>query len=162
MQAKTGQGWHVANWGLWGWVETVLKLTGIAAAIIAFFNSPADADLITGGSPRLAALIILGLLAVGMTGAFIWRIIQQEIISVIFSVFNVTGHFAALTALLRDPSQTTLLVVFALFFVLGELAKQRFLMITQYTEGGQTPETVVAFARGTLGTYILLLVALLL
>ncbi len=32
-QQAAVKGWHVANWGFWGWLETGLKLVGIAAGI---------------------------------------------------------------------------------------------------------------------------------
>ena len=159
-QAAKPTGWHVASWGFWGWLETGLKLIGIVAAYIAFYNSKAVGDLIIGGSPRLAAVILVALLTLAMIGVVFMRITQKELISIGYSILNALGHISLLFALLRAPTQTTLPIVFAVMFILGELAKQRFLAITGYVEGGANTATMVRFSRIVAITYLVLVIVL--
>lgn len=156
------QGWHVANWGLWGWIETVLKLVGIGAGFLAFFGTSSAAEMMIGGNPNLAAVILLGLLTLGLAAAVFMRVMQKEIISLIFSILNALGHAGVLIALLRAPDQQTLLLIFAVFFVLGELAKQRFLAISGYTEAGQSASAMLTFSRVVLAIYVVFIVFILL
>jgi hypothetical protein len=159
-QSKPTVGWHVANWGLWGWIETALKLVGIVAGYIAFFNSNAVTDLTMSGSPRLAAVILVALLALAMIGVVFMRITQKELISIGYSILNALGHIALLFALLRVPTQTTLPIIFAVMFILGELAKQRFLAISGYVEGGANTPTMIRFSRIVAVTYLILVIFL--
>ena len=160
MQQQAAAGWHVANWGFWGWLETAIKLIGIVAAYIAFFNSSGISDLTIGGSPRLAAIIVLALLTLAMVGVVFIRIMQKELISIGYSILNALGHIALLIALLRVPTQTTLAIIFAVAFVLGELAKQRFLAISGYVEGGSNTATMVMFSRTIAVVYLVLAICL--
>jgi hypothetical protein len=153
------QGWHVANWGLWGWLETVVKLIGVGVGIFAFFSTSAIATLTIGGSPRLAAVILLALLVVLTFGIIFLRLRQQEVISVLYAALNFLGHAGMLIALLRAPSQVaTYGILFALAYIIGELIKQRFLVISGYTESGQNTQSMVMFSRGLAGIYLVLLI----
>lgn len=153
-------GWHVANWGLWGWIETGLKLVGIVAGYIAFFNASAVTDLTILGNPHLAAVILVALLTLAMIGVVFMRITQKELISIGYSILNALGHIALLFALLRVPTQTTLPIIFAVMFILGELAKQRFLAISGYVEGGANTSTMIRFSRIVAVTYLVLAIFL--
>ena len=160
MQQKAPAGWHVANWGFWGWLETGLKGIGIIAGFIAFFNTSSISGFIIGGSPRLAAVILVALLALAMVGVVFVRITQKELISIGYSILNAFGHLALLVALLREPTQTTLPIIFAVMFILGELAKQRFLAISGYVEGGVNSAMMVRFSRTVAVTYLVLVIIL--
>jgi hypothetical protein len=162
MMTQQTQGWHVARWGLWGWIETGLKLVGIAAGIIAFLSSSSVSALTIGGHPHLGAVILLALLTLLTLGVLLLRTRQQEIISVVYSVFNVLGHAGLLIGLLRVPDQSLYVVILGVFFALGELAKQRFLAISGYTEGGASSTAMLNFSRGLMGVYILLVILALL
>jgi hypothetical protein len=39
MQTTTQSGWHTAQWGTWGWLETIAKGIALVAAFIAFFTN---------------------------------------------------------------------------------------------------------------------------
>jgi hypothetical protein len=160
-QAQT-QGWHVEKWGLWGWIETGLKVVGIIAGIIAFFSSSSVSTLTIGGHPHLAAVILLALLTLLTAGVVFIRFSQREIVSVVYSVFNFLGHAGLLIAFLRVPDQRTYAIVLGVFYALGELAKQRFLAVSGYTEGGSTSGSMINFSRGLMGIYILFVILVLL
>ncbi len=160
MQQQTATGWHVANWGFWGWLETGLKLVGIVAGFIVFFSTSSANGLTIGGNPHLAAVILTALLALAMIGVVFVRISQKELVSIAYSIINAFGHLALLIALLRIPPQTTLPIIFAVMFILGELAKQRFLAISGYVEGGSNTATMVRFSRIIAVTYLVLAILL--
>jgi hypothetical protein len=152
--------WHVANWGFWGWVETTLKAVGIIAGILAFVGTMNVTTLTLAGNPRLGAVIITGLFTLAALGIFFVRIQQREIISIIFWLFSFLGHAGLLIALLRVPGLTPLPLVLPIFFILGDLAKQRFLAVSGYTEAGQNTSGMLNFGRVILGIYVVLLIAL--
>jgi len=164
MQANetTAQHWHVAKWGLWGWLETGIKVVGIIAGLIAFLNTPTTSELIIGGNPHLAAVILLGLLTVFTVLALFIRIGQREIVSLIYAIFNLLAHAALVIALVRLPDQGVLPVVFGAAFAVGQAAKLRFLSITGYTEGGQDANFMRNFALAILIAYALFAVLVLL
>ncbi|MEO8392492.1 MAG: hypothetical protein ABI700_05820 [Chloroflexota bacterium] len=134
MQNTSTQGWHTAQWGTWGWAETILKLIAIVAGIVAFFQTAGD--LVIGGNPHLAAVILLALLSLLSIAQVAIRLTQKEIVSMIFAVLNLLGHFGLLIALLRVPPDRTLAIAFGVFYVLGQLTKVQFLRVTGYTENG--------------------------
>jgi hypothetical protein len=133
-QVQQPLGWHTAQWGAWGWAETILKLIAIVAGIVAFFQS--SGDLVIGGNPHLAAVIVLALAALASIAQVVIRFTQKEIVSMIFALLNLLGHLGLLIALLRAPMAATFPVVFGVFYVLGQLTKLQFLRVTGYTEGG--------------------------
>lgn len=162
MQGNTGntRTWHVDRWGVWGWIETVLKLIGLGAGLLAFFGSlSTTAGFMLGDNPNLAAVIVLALLTVASLGVLFVRYQQREVISMAFAVAQVLGHVGLLVALLRQPEQTTFAVIFGVFMVLGQLAKMVFLRVTGFTEAGQTPQAM-QIATGVLAAFYALFTAL--
>lgn len=159
MQAN--QGWHTAQWGTLGWVETILKLIGIGAGVLAFVNSDAAAALRIGDNPHLAAVILLGALTLGAAFQLFVRFGQKETISLSFAVLNLLGHLALLVALLRAPSDMTLAVIFGVMVVLGQVVKLQFLRSTGYTEGGATTGAMMGISAAQGATYLLLVILVL-
>ncbi len=160
MQNPSTQGWHTAHWGTWGWAETILKLIAIVAGLIAFVQSLGE--IVVGGNPHLAAVIVLALLSLASVGQVVIRLTQREIISVIFAVLNLLGHFGLLIALLRVPPDNTLAIVFGVFYVLGQLTKVQFLRVTGYTEGGANSSAMLRVTGVITAIYIVFTVLVLL
>ncbi len=143
MQANANtQGWHMAQWGTWGWAETILKLVSIAAGVVAFFCM--TGDLVVGGALAHVILLLLVLLLTLGSVFQLWiRWQQHETISFVFAVLNLLGHLGLLLALAHDPSPRTLPIIFGLFYLLGQLVKIQFLRVTGYTEGGANTVAMV-------------------
>ena len=135
-QNNQAQGWHMAQWGTWGWAETILKLVAIAAGLLAFVRTLSLGALVIGGNPHLAAVILLVLLSLAAIFQIVVRLGQRETISFIFAVLNLLGHLGLLFALLHTPSPRNLPLIFGIFWLLGSLTKIQFLRVTGYTEGG--------------------------
>jgi hypothetical protein len=163
MQQTTAQGWHIGDWGLWGWIETVIKLIGIGAGLVAGIRAMGSSgDFIIANNPHLAAVILVALLTLLCVGALFMRFQQQEVISFVFWALNLLGHIGVLVALLRLPGHRTLPLIFGGFIVLGEIAKQRFLAVSGYTEAGRSTGGMLNFSRVILGVYVLFIILVLL
>ncbi len=124
--------WHVANWTALGWLETIIKLAAHAVALVALVNalSAPAAALLEGA--RLLQVIIMGLLALGLTGAIIERFMQREIIAMIFVLINNVAHWGMVYALTRSPGPGNLLLIFAGLMLLGDLVKIGFFLTTPF------------------------------
>jgi hypothetical protein len=158
---QQAQGWHIAQWGTLGWVETILKLIGIGAGVLAFVNSDASAALRIGDNPHLAAVILLVVLTLGAVFQLFVRFGQKETISLGFAALNLLGHLALLIALLRVPTDVTLAVIFGVMVVLGQVVKLQFLRSTGYTEGGATTSAMMRIAAAQGVVYLLLVILVL-
>ncbi len=132
----TNQSWHMAQWGTWGWLETIAKCVALIAGFIAYFNTIPGASFMLGGNPHLAALIVLALLTLASIAQVAIRFGQRETISMGFAVLNLLGHLALLIAVAQVPHHRLWPVLFGAFYVVGQLVKIQFLRVTGYTEGG--------------------------
>lgn len=161
---QLAKGWHVRNWGTWGWLETGAKLIGISAGLIAFtLTTPSNTMQVSeAGTPDIVAMGILGLLTLLLVFALVMRIGQREIISVAFAIANVLGHAGLLFYLLRTPDASMLPLIFGSAFVVGEGIKQRFLTATGYTENGAQTSQMLLFVRGLMVTYVVFSILILL
>jgi hypothetical protein len=153
--------WYIGEWGFWGWAETDIKLVGFVIGAIAFFSASQEGSMVVADHPHLAALIILALLTLVAVVLIAVRTGQRELFAIGFSFANATGHAALLDAMLWDPEKTTLPILFALCYILGGLAKIRFLQMTGYTEGGQSTAGMLRFTWGVNAVYALFIVLLL-
>ena len=140
---QTTKGWHTANWGTLGWLETGLKLAAALAGFVAFVQSSSSTTWTVANHPHLVAVIILALMTLIWIGTLWLRFQQREIISMIYSILNALGHVALLVALLRMPEQRVLPVIFGVLWVLGELVKRRFLTVSGYTESGRSTSAML-------------------
>src|SRR5258708_4233189 len=136
MQTTTpAQGWHTAQWGTWGWLETIAKTIALVAGFIALLNRLPSAFMLIG-NPHLAALIVLVPLTLTATSQVILRFKQRETISMGFAIVNFLGHVAVLIAVAQVPHHRLWPVLFGAFYVVGQLVKIQFLRVTGYTEIG--------------------------
>lgn len=158
--ATSKPGWHIAAWGFWGWAETVVKGIGIGAGLLALVNSFNGDDLMIGDNPRLAALVVSGLLTLFTLVALGLRIQQREIISLIFAILNFTAHVGVLLSILRVPDETTLPIVLGVSSFVGERIKDHFLIVSGYTELGQSTSQMRNFSNGLSLIYVLLVIFL--
>lgn len=147
----------MGQWGGLGWLETALKLGGVGvgvAALVRAVGHPADAP--AGG--RLAEVVILAVLCLGLLAAIADRLWEREIVGVVFILAMNAGHIAMLAALLRDPDTGALLAAFAALMLAGDLVKLVFLATT-----GFAPRSAPrAVAYGVVGAYVAGYVALIL
>ncbi len=163
MQANAqAQQWHVTQWGLWAWIETILKLIAVCAGFLAFFASLSAPGFTLRSNPHLAAIVVLGLgtlLALVMVPL---RFQQKEIISMIYRVLHALGHLGLLFALFRVVDVKGLALAFGMFWAAGQLFKLQFFRTTGYTEFGLTKDGIMRWGIGYFALYLLFAVLMLL
>lgn len=121
--------WHIASWPPLAWLETVIKLIALAVGTSVFMNvtGTGEFDLPDGGV-RLLQLAILVVLALGLTLAIGDRVIEREIVSMVFVILNNFGHWGmALALVLGDTSHA--LALFAALMLAGDLVKMLFIAV---------------------------------
>ncbi|GAB4516081.1 MAG: hypothetical protein OHK0046_20710 [Anaerolineae bacterium] len=154
-------GWHIRNWGAWGWLETAVKAIGIVAGLVALTQALSSDPSTVTGLANIAAIAILGLLTLAYAGVVFIRLSQREIASLIFAISNALGHLGMLLYLIRTPEPNMLPVVLGVAFIVGELVKQRFLTVTGFTENGLQSAQMVMFSRVVMGIYLIFTVLVL-
>lgn len=124
--------WHLANWGALGWTETALKLTaaviGVAALVVAL-GDPLD----WAGPARGGQVGILGALAIGLTVAIADRVMEREILALVFVLVLAAAHWCMVIALGISAGVEPLLGAFAGLMLAGELVKLTFLATSDFT-----------------------------
>ena len=155
--ARGPRGWRAANWGPLGWTETVLKLGGVAVGVAALLVTLGEAADGPSGA-RLAQVIILGLLSVGLVAAIADRIADREIVGVVFVLAMNLGHWCMTVALARDGDLGGYVVAFSALMLAGDLVKLVFLRSTGFRVRDISPSVVY----GLTGIYVLGYAALLL
>ncbi|MEO8612118.1 MAG: hypothetical protein ABI690_29745 [Chloroflexota bacterium] len=158
--------WHVGNWTGLGWLETGIKLVAHLVAFIALAWSFRPWDLGIGygtelsmpGGPYLIQVILLAILALGLTAAIADRYLEKETIAMIFVLINVVAHWAMVLSLLVVPHDSLLvatawrpwdllpwrlLPIFIGLMLLGDLIKIVFLVRTKFTVRGYNPRLLV-------------------
>jgi hypothetical protein len=147
--------WHTANWGIWGWAETILKLIGIAIGVY-FLAVSWPIGFNVGFNARLVAIILVALISLLSLVIITMRYGQRETISFSFAILNAIGHFSVLLALISNPVEKTLPVAFAVSYLLAEVTKHVFLTSTGYTEAGRSPQQMLQIPRGLIVVYLLI------
>jgi hypothetical protein len=149
--------WHVAHWGPLGWLETALKTAGIlvgVGALVAATGHPADAP--TGA--RLAAVMVLAVLCLGLLAAIADRYAEREVIGMVFVIGMNAGHLAMLAALLRYGGLDDALLAFALLMLAGDLVKLVFLATTGFRVRSVPPAAVYGLTGAYAAGYVVLAV----
>ena len=149
--------WHVQNWGVWGWAETILKLIGIAVAIWGFSNILPSFSPGLPLNTKLLAVIVLSLMTLMSLFIVSIRFGQREVISFGFAVLSAIGHISALLVLLQSAAQSSYPSFgFAVAYLLGEVVKIQFLRVTGYTESGRDQKAMLKIPAIFGGAYLLI------
>jgi hypothetical protein len=134
--------WHVAWWGGLGWIETGIKSLAFLCAYLALATS-----VTTGWSTprgvRIVELMLVGIAALGLLAAIGDRLLEREIVAMVFVCFNNLAHFALLLSLLTTDGPGRLLTAFAALMICGELVKIRFLHSTGFTVRNTSTSIVI-------------------
>lgn len=140
-RSRGAAAWHVARWGLLGWIETGIKSLAFLCAYIAFASS-----VTTGWSTprgiRIVELVLVGIATLGLLAAIGDRLLEREIVAMVFVCFSNLAHLTLLASLLTTDGPGRLLTAFAVLMMCGELVKIRFLHSTGFTVRN-TPTSIV-------------------
>lgn len=155
----TTKTWHIANWGVLGWLETGFKTLSIIIGFIAFSQTTTTGSIQILDIPHGITIGILALMTLFVAIIILLRFSQREIISILFAIANTLGHAGILYFVIYMPTNSVLPFVFGIGYVLGELVKQRFLTTTGYTEMGQDTAQMLMLSRGLMVVYASLSIA---
>jgi hypothetical protein len=134
-------GWHVARWGRLGWIETGVKSVAFLCAYVALASSIATGWSTPTGI-RIVELVLVGVATVGLLAAIGDRLLEREVVAMVFVCFNNLAHLALLASLVTTNGPGRLLTAFAVLMMCGELVKLRFLYSTGFTVRS-TPTSIV-------------------
>lgn len=157
MTTNPSKQWHIANWSPLGWLETGIKLAAHVAAIIALLSALSGGTAASPGGGRLIQVIMLGLLALGLTLGIIDRYMEREIIAMGFILVNNAAHWGMVYALLTMPGPGSLLIIFAALMLIGDLVKLRWLSISQFSVRGNSPKVMMSLTGVFAGGYVVIL-----
>lgn len=126
-KAVSPRQWYIASYPTLAWIETVVKafamIIGIAALVISLlkgsFALPKD--------EQLAELIVMAILATGLVAAIFDRILDREIVAMIFVLFNNLAHWGIITSILFLRDANPYLVPFCAVMAVGDMVKTIFL-----------------------------------
>jgi hypothetical protein len=156
VSARTPPAWHVGDWGPLGWAETALKtagvMVGIAALLTALGREPDGA-----GGARLAAVVILAVLSLGLVVGIADRYAGREAVGFAFILAMVAGHAAMTVALARDGGLAGFLAAFAALMLAGDLVKLTFLRTTGFRVRDVPPAAVYGLTSAYAAGYVALL-----
>lgn len=130
--AKT---WHVARYSGLAWLETIIKLVALAIALITFVDAYPDSGYDFPSGSALVQWGILVLLALALLGAIFDRILEREIIAMVFVIVNNLGHWSMVLLLTRVYADSTesAFLIFGALMLLADLIKLRLLITTRFT-----------------------------
>jgi len=124
---STRRGWYVGQWPPLAWLETVIKASALVIGIFALGGALSGGTFALPGGLRLAQLVILVFLSLGLVAAIFDRLMERELVAMIFVIFNNLGHWGLVVALASEPGPASLLVAFSALMLLGDLVKFIFL-----------------------------------
>ncbi len=159
MTPSSPKPWHYADWSPLGWLETVIKAVAFIIAFIALVNA------LTGGTAAAPVgwewviVILLGLLALGLTAAIVERYNQREIFAMGFVLVNVVAHWGMVYSLLTVPGPGGLFLLFVSLMLIGDVVKLVWLRVSGYSQVG-VPASVMYGLTGFYAAGYLILVLL--
>lgn len=126
--------WHIENWHLLGWIETIIKSLAILIGIYAFFLGIKKSGFLNINSLPSIQVVIFLILSVGLLLAIINRYQKKDIISMVFIIFNNWAHWGLLYAIFKGIN-IKFLYSFVLLMLAGDIVKIVFLKKYNYSEG---------------------------
>ncbi len=149
--------WHVAAWPPLAWLETAIKLVALGLGIAAFIDAAGTGAFELPGGARLAQVVLLAILSLGLLAAIGDRLIEREVIAMAFVLVNNAGHWGMLGALLLGDNGHGV-ALFAALMLAGDLVKLLFIALHTDFTVRDLPRTVLYALTGVyVGGYALLL-----
>jgi hypothetical protein len=140
--SSSARRWHVAHWPPLAWLETAIKLAAIAVGLIAFVQALSAGGFGLPGGLRLAQLAVLGMLSLGLVAALFDRLMEREVVAMVFVILNNLGHWGMVVALALQPGPGSLLLAFSALMLAGDVVKLVFLRVYDFAVR-DTPRVVL-------------------
>ena len=134
--------WHVASWPRLAWLETAVKLIAILIGIRAFTQAVSAGGLGFPSGETLVQLIVMTVLSLGLIAAIFDRLVEREVVAMVFVILNNFGHWGIVIALLGKDGPGSLLTAFAALMLFGDLVKLVFLRVHGF-QVRDTPRSVL-------------------
>ena len=157
MSPEAPPAWHIGDWGPLAWAETALKTAGILVGIAALLTA-SDHEPDGASGARLAAVVILAVLSLGLVAGILDRLAGRELVGFLFILGMVAGHVAMTVALARDGGLEGYLAAFAALMLAGDLVKLVFLRTTGFRARDVPPAVVYGLTSSYAVAYVALLV----
>jgi hypothetical protein len=119
--------WYFANYPMLAWVETVIKAFAMIIGIAAFAVSLSKGTFALPTGVGFAELIVMAVLAIGLVAAIFDRILDREIVAMIFVLFNNLAHWGIVTSMLFLREANPYVVPFCAVMAVGDMVKTIFL-----------------------------------
>ncbi len=152
-------GWHVARWGPLGWLETCLKAGAFVVAFAAVAATTWDAHELPSGWVRWTVAATLAAATLGLALAIVDRIIEREIVAMVFVVMNVGAHVAMLAVATTVPVATGWLTAFGVLMLAGEVVKLVFLTTTGFRVREIARSTLIVLTTLYAALYLVMVIA---
>lgn len=131
--------WHIASWPPLAWVETGIKTIALILGIVAGVQALTEGVFTLPAGFRLAQTILLGLLSLGLIVAIFDRIIERELVAMIFVIVNNLGHWGMVVSLASGSSRGLMLVAFSILMLAGDIVKLVFLNVHDFRVRDTSP-----------------------
>jgi hypothetical protein len=153
--------WYVAKWPPLAWLETGIKLVALAIGLLAFFEALSAGEFALPSGLRLAQLLVMALLSLGLVAAILDRLVEREVVAMVIVILNNLGHWGMTMALASVQDLGSSLIAFAALMLVGDLVKLLFLKLHDF-QVRDTPRGVLygLTAFYTLGYATLLILEL--
>lgn len=148
--------WHVGEWPPLAWVETAVKGIAQVLGIVALVRAWGD-DISSPDGARLAQVVILAAMSLGLLAAIADRLAMREIVSMVFVVPNVVAHSGMLFALATASGPGRLFPWFCVAMIAGECAKLAFLRTSGFRVREISPAVVTGLTTAYAAGYGVLL-----
>jgi hypothetical protein len=125
--AISARQWYVAKYPALGWMETFVKLIAIVLGIMALVTSITKGSAVWPSGLRLLEFAIMAFLAIGLFAAIFDRLIEREIVAMIFVLFNNLAHWGMAASLIYLPNDNPYLFPFCALMTLGDMVKTIFI-----------------------------------
>lgn len=158
MTGGPARGWYVGSWPPLAWVETAVKGAAQVVGIVVLARALGD-EVAWPDGVRLAELILLGVLSLGLVGAIGDRLVEREVVGMAFVISNNVAHWGLVFALATLPGPGALAAIFFALMTAGELVKLAFLATSGYRVR-KVPPRVVAGLTATYATAYAVLLGL--
>lgn len=134
--------WRVAQWPPLAWLETVIKLVAILIGILTLVDALSTGNLTFPDGLPLTQLVVLALLSLGLVAAIFDRLVEREIVAMVFVILNNLGHWGMVLGLLAPQHPGSRLLAFAALMLVGDLVKLFFLKVHNF-QVRDTPRSVL-------------------
>jgi hypothetical protein len=154
---KPRTSWHIAKWPPLAWIETLVKLVALATAIYTAINVIGHGTFQSPTGSTWVEFIILIILSLGLLAAIYDRLLEREIIAMVFVIVNNLGHWGMTIALLADPKPTNALLRFGVLMLVGDLLKLVFLKTSDFKVRETPPSILYGLTASYIIGYVLLI-----